>query len=332
MSGELLTVYRGPGQQFTGANLERGATVWNRDTQNGVWISSDRNVKVGYGLLLPPQSSCNWTGKQLFACVDFGVMLPVILQITNDANNLQDPVGIAEAIALVGVPNVFLCDVLGSLTLPANTSQYFDVHQYASLLLHAQNNVAGQAVSMTILWYADVAATFFLTADNLAYGEQPGNIQVDAWEIPIRGAACRIVNNVESLGATDIVLAGTNRPVNGIKQILTTQEPRSFSTGSIAMTAGVTVEMPATDGLGNYSTLNGPIVLFANGAATGSLTGFYTTRAATASQMIYSVGPALPAVPITINHPNIPIRWRFTPSANFGAAIVNLNIVPAGPT
>lgn len=136
MSSDIYQINPGTYQKLTGAALPDGSLVKNMDLVNAVWVSSTAPVTPGVNATrLGPLASYNWVSKQnqnkqLYACVDTGVTIPVQLMVTDDANTLSDPVATAQAINLAGIPNVLVGDFLGNLPMQGG---FISVSGYASV-------------------------------------------------------------------------------------------------------------------------------------------------------------------------------------------------------
>lgn len=326
----------GSGQQLSGAPVSKGASVWNEDLTNTVWISSRREVQPGYGQRLPPQATVDWTGDQLFACLDTGGIAPVTINVSNDVQNLSNPVGIAEAIAIAGIPSTFLTKIVLSANVVVNSdSGALDVSQYASLLMRVINQANGQKITLTIVWYSDAACTLATgIADNFSFGNHPSALMADAWEIPVRGLGLRILNRSQSQGTASVFLQGTNRLVPSIKQILTTVDPRVLGFSNTNCVAGTPIPLVNLDGLGDYTTLNGNVVagLAVTGGETGQLVFFYTEYNCTEGGLGVGAVAAATGAQATFNHPNIPIRWQWIPANTIAGVTLSMILMPAGPT
>ena len=273
----------------------------------------------------------DWTGDQLFACLDSGGVSPVKLNVSNDVQNLSNPVGIADAIALQGIPSTFLTTTLANVSIATNTNLTYNVGSYASLLMRLGNQVAGQKITITLVWYADAACTMLTgVADNFTLGNHPSVTMADAWEIPVRGLGLQVVSRATSQGSVSMFLQGTNRLVPTIKQILTTVTPRTFSFPTVAHNAGDVVPFTNTDGLGDYTTLNGVVEyslgLSANTIGLQYLFTLYNSTEGSANASNASIANGAVG---SFNHPNTPCRWAafIVTTGTIGG---NLTLTPAG--
>lgn len=230
--------------------------------------------------------------------------------------------------------------ITNQLTAPGGAPE-FDVSAYASLLMKLGNTVAGQKVVLTIIWFADAACTIPTgIADNFAVGEHPTVIMIDAWEIPVRGAGVQLFVRTQSTGNASIFLEGTNRLVPSIKQILTTQLPREFTVPAQNLATGTFYPFGNADGLGDYTTLNGPISVSLTisdpGAVTvtGQLVATWCQYNATAGNFVYAAQTATGSGSLVLpmfNHPNIPIRWQWFSQTTSANITLTLTLVPTGP-
>lgn len=241
----------------------------------------------------------------------------------------------------INVQQQFQTTTITTQTAAPGASPSFDVSHYASLLLRLANLVAGQKIVVTILWYADAACTIPTgIADNFTLGEHPSVIMVDAWEIPVRGTGVQLFVRSQSTGSASIFLEGTNRLVPSTKQILTTQLPRSLTVPLQDLATGTTYPFTNADGLGDYTTLNGPISVELTvgdiGAVSvqGQLFATWCQYNAQAGNFVYDsqtfAGSGSKVLPM-FNHPNVPIRWQWFSQSTSANIFLTLELVPTGP-
>jgi hypothetical protein len=96
-----VLVAPGPTPTLLGAQVPQGTTLLNLDTVRGVWLSSSSAVSPSNGIYIGPFGTVQWgTVGPVYACVDAGVTSPVSVAIAPDANNVSNPTGVAEAVAL----------------------------------------------------------------------------------------------------------------------------------------------------------------------------------------------------------------------------------------
>jgi hypothetical protein len=318
-----------------------GALVINTGTAGVVALGTNSAVLPSTGVPLEPGTAVPWiTPGQLWAYLDpTTTSSPVTVYLTsNIAGWTPSPAAIAAAAALAiaaqGIPSVYVAQQLDNIAMPIGYSKIYQVGTYASLLLHLTNEVAGQMISLTFLWYSDAAATQFIAGDQVALGNHPIKTMAGSWEIPVRGVAVKIINNAQSLGKADVIVVGTNRPVGGIKQILTTQMPRVLGFTAQNVTANIPVPLTNLDGLGDYTSLNGQCVagIAVSAGNTGQAVFFYTEFNCTEGGLGVGAVAAANGAQATFNHPNIPVRWQWIPSITTANVTLSLILMPAGPT
>lgn len=151
---------------LSGGPLPAGTTIYNTDTVNSVWLSSARNVTPNNGMELGPLGSAEWSNDQTqaFACVDTGVSADMLLIVSQDLSNVQNPVAIGAAIAakllVTGIPNVLLEDSIVTSPVAVGTYNY-DVSGYASITVYTSNATATLAqydISGNRVWYEDISS------------------------------------------------------------------------------------------------------------------------------------------------------------------------------
>lgn len=304
MTGVRFTVKSGSGQQFTGAPLAQGATVWNVDLVNSVWVSSDRNVFPGNGLLLPAQASCDWTGDQLFACLDTGNSTPVIVQVSDDVQNVTNPVGIAEAIALIGLPSVFQDTLLVNNVVVVNpgTSALFNSTQFGSLIVFVGTSTGQLGFSGYLQFFATglgIKETYFEAVAVV------GSFTNIGFSVPVVGDQFWIVNTGPNPITVNVV--GTNRvlpALSGSQSSLAVQQSAIPFTGGTPIYLGI-----------QYSA--GDITEWSfNVSATGRLTySFYDWQGNLGSQVVAELIAGNLIQQGTVYLPLGVTQWFFTPAA-----------------
>lgn len=315
MSGILFTVRSGAGQQFTGAPLAQGATVWNVDLVNGVWISSDRNVSPGNGLLLPAQASCDWTGSQLFACLDTGNTVSVALQVSDDVQNVSNPVGIAEAIALIGIPSVFVSALILPPTLVSTVTggQTLSIKNFGSVGIYATRTGAAPLPFAGLCTQVDLGVGFgnyknqmFSSTDDVSTAPAVGFIMpvlADTLEVTAPGA----LGNQFTL-----TVIGSNRVIPALQS---SQDDEIFTQSGIATTSGVPIDM------GSMNCGGGLASYFINTSFACRLQYLYYDRSGVLQTFIFAnITPAAVAAgPSTFVVPLGLIRFQIVPSATAAA-------------
>lgn len=214
MSGDTVAVKPGPPQQLSGASLSTGTVIYNNDDTNAVWISSVQAMGVGNGMLLAPLATATWTGKQLWACVDTGVLDPVLLFVSSDVSQVDNPVAVATAVAIAllqsGIPLVLKSEVIFDQTVAAGANVGpIAVDKYAGLYIIC--DVPGPIVSTPIflsLIFEDALGNVIMS-DALAAPQPGGFVGLQRrWYVPVWGPDLILINS----GLTqDITVIGTNR-------------------------------------------------------------------------------------------------------------------------
>lgn len=108
MSGNTYQVQPGPPVQLSGSPIPVGSLVINNDPTDTVWVSTVPTVSPGNGMPIAPLSATNWNplqkGGTFWACVDSGVLTPISITVTDDANTYTNPVGVAQAQSNIAAP------------------------------------------------------------------------------------------------------------------------------------------------------------------------------------------------------------------------------------
>lgn len=121
MSGNTYQVNPGPPQQLSGAPVPVGSLMINQDPLNTVWLSTVPTVSPGNGMPISALSATNWNplqkGGTLWACVDAGVLTPIKVTVTDDANTYTNPVGQANASAAILAPAISAAEFLQGIPL-----------------------------------------------------------------------------------------------------------------------------------------------------------------------------------------------------------------------
>lgn len=207
MAGNVFSVKPGSAQQISGAPLGQNTLIVNLDTANGVWLKSTVDLAPQLGVFLGPAASCTWIGQQLYACVDTGVATTVVLNISNDVSQLDNPVAVAEALAIIGLPNVFLENQIFQGIIAAGAAMTaVNTAQYASLII-TPNTVAPTHEVQLLYQFFDVNG---LTTDFGTIKWFAG-ITADALIIPVKGVKFSLFNLDAVNAAPQITIDGTNR-------------------------------------------------------------------------------------------------------------------------
>lgn len=348
MSGNTYTVQPGAPQQFTGASIPANSVIINTSSKGSIWISSNQSVAPGIGIELNPAASVTWIGKQLWAVLDpnavdiVGNPTPVNFTLTDDISNINDPVAVAEALIIAGVPITYrevllFNDMIGDdPTFPVSTP-LLDVSTYSTIIVAAQNQVAGEPIVIRLDWGDATGISLFYDQFSLGAND-PDASMFDAWIMPCQGATLQIDWNVYVSGANGPValeIFGSNRPAsNETLQVNNTQLPRTALLDTVVANTGV-YRLPFTDSLPNYTTLNGLCevsLIIGDSTFTGVLFFQYTANDGTAQnvEVIHPDG-ITSFYSAMFNHPNVPITWWIESTIDLTALTFFLSVVPAGP-
>lgn len=290
MSADIYQVQPGAYQQLTGAALPDGALIRNLDLTNGVWVSSTPPCLPGVnGTLLGPLASYNWVGKigqnkQLYACVDTGVIVPVSIQVTDDGNTLNDPVGVSIAVSQRGAPNVLVGEVVEAALVNGGP---FDISSYASLMIGLNAGQPGSPSGIPEQCSVRIRQYFAINTDGFTGGQitydkifsmntlRPGPFVLPPYAgqldlaLPVRGPLMR-VDSVAVGGApavhTGIGVYGTNRPVDD--DTVTNNEFTCIVNAGLA--TGVTRNLPVS---GDNTSTPDSFICSGKGFATISMIG-----------------------------------------------------------
>lgn len=271
----------GAPQQMSGASLAKGTTILNSDPLNAVWISSKQFVGPNLGgWKLTPQMSVDWTGAQLWACVDTGVTKNVILDTSDDVVNVSNPVGVAEALLLTGIPNVYQATQLGNTVIGVGVSQVdLPISQYASILMFLFASPSGTAAGVIARITQALSPALLFAIDSFyATAELTNNNGFIALSIPVVGNYLTI-DNAHPTQACQVVTYGTNRPTAsaiskswlGFAQIIGGRVYSIVNGAAVSgsVYGGAIVDYPAGAPIPNQLALNG----LYNVSGTSSLSG-----------------------------------------------------------
>jgi hypothetical protein len=240
--------------------LPTGATIYNTDTANAIWVSSATGVTPGTGIRVGPRGSIQWTtnGAACYACTDTGVSQSVTITVSTDTANPVNPIDVATATATAllaqGIPSVFLGELIESGTnLPAlggpNTYGFLnlDVSRFASIVVYLNPGAIGQ-ISTTC---QDGSGAYNLGSFDFPYTYTAGGGV--SFAIPVTGP---LLDLVLASTATTYVYAvyGSNRSVPANRVFTGTATNKIFRV-SQAFTDGTRVDIPVpftSNGKGVY--------------------------------------------------------------------------------
>lgn len=230
MTNTTVQVPVGNSATMISSGLPAGSTIFNTDTADAVWVSSSPSLTVGAGIQLTALGSATWSGGPVYAICNTGVTSPVLVNLSTDANNYQNPVAIGTAVSQQllnnGVPNVLTGSLISGVTVNAP----FPVGGYGSVSFSI-NITAPSGGYVAITSWADSLATLAIKTDYVqavynwshyfitvpVYGPYM-SIQVGNASIAINAvyASNRVIPNVVSTTSTDFhwdVVNNTSYPV-----------------------------------------------------------------------------------------------------------------------
>lgn len=207
-----VTVDPGPTPTMLLSRMPAGTQIVNLSTTDSIWVSDNPSVTPSIGWELGPQGSLVWQYDQqaAYSCVDTGVVSPVAVTFGNSVSDIQNPVFVAQAMAILGIPNVLVEDALPNVVLAAGaTSAFIDVSRYASLFLG--NNTAASITGWKFQYvfydpnFNQLGLSIFgVPADPSGIG-----FTCPSYQIPVAGKYIKITNN--SASAATLFMTGTNR-------------------------------------------------------------------------------------------------------------------------
>lgn len=317
-------------------NMPAGTQILNLSTSASIWISDNQSITPGQGYELGPQGSCVWQyDKQAcYACVDTGVLAPVNVTFGNSVSDIQNPVFVAEALAILGIPNVLLTDVLipfGTSIAAGGVLSVPGISKYASLLVYAFANNTNTTMIVQgaqLVTPGNIGVdTFYLTQlapDGVHAPAGAFNPTATAL-IPVSGQTLQL-NNLDLGNAINIIVIGSNRPVTGPRRVLSgnAMTPRSL----INATNTNAVFLTAFDGgisqLPDWTSYNGPISVCLNPGVQGILYLAYRSILNGFNIPLFTVTAALVNVQtiLTIQHPFVNCNWLWITA---GGAITPVN-------
>lgn len=224
---------------------------------------------------------------------------------------------------------VFTSDLIGLNTaftgnaLAAGAFIDLSTAVYASLVV-----VMNSAVQQVLQFDWHQATTVGGIGDTVQFTDYLTNIDVAVtpeWLVPVRGGSVRVTN--KSAGAVNLVVYGSGRQSDVVTQLGPTSLARSFQFNG-AYTAGVVVVLPALDGLGNASQLNGQIYMrFASSSIVG-LVGFRYLNQNGAVRDVY-VGTVVAGGNFfgIISQPACPVWWIVLPNTTAASTGFSLDLI-----
>lgn len=141
--------------------LAVGATLYNTDTVNAVWVANNPGVSPTSGIRIGPLGSLQWTTDKApcYACLDTGVNVAVPITVSTDTANPVNPADVATATATAllnqGIPNVLTGEMIYGDQLPMSAVTYGD---YCTVPI----TFADSGVYMNLSGYASVMLAIYV--------------------------------------------------------------------------------------------------------------------------------------------------------------------------
>jgi hypothetical protein len=201
MADQNAVITPGPPILIT-SGLAGGATVYNHDTQDAIWVGVTPDVSPGNGSKVGALGSVVWSQNgPIYAVVDTGVTTPVSVTLSTSTTNPVDPVAVGSAVAAqllaTGVPSV----LTGAPVPYNNTGSIINVSNYAAITVGVLVMAPGK---LTYQFTSD-AAGFQITASRTLVVAVAGYIYFNA---PVNGPYFQIS---ATGGLNNLSIYGTNR-------------------------------------------------------------------------------------------------------------------------
>jgi len=325
-----VTIKPGAAQQVL-QNVPENSLLINTSSTSAIWIGQATNTAPGVGTRIGPLGSVSWTakkGSQLYASVDTGVLTSVNLTVSPNLTNPDNPIDVAVALAGIGVPSVFLSDVLVNDVL--NPPGPIDVHSYASLII-TLDNIDGTSPLVGTYSFSDSAGNFvdfgLLTADIVNTGIVP------AWSIPV---VAQDFTFTPAAGSNlRVTLIGTNRALpKGM--LYDFKNPLIVLQGTLAANAASGTTVDLLDALGTdlpispCTGLNGSVLYqwqSTGGNITGDLSMFWRDENGTERSVIAFQNFSTTIARQQSGHPFGFVKWKFKSNALNGATPLTLQLI-----
>lgn len=222
MAGNTYSVRPGAPQQITGAPLSTDTVIVNNDPSGfSVWLGSDITVSPGNGIELTPGATATWTGKQLWGCVDVGVITPINITVSSDVSQIDNPVAVATAVAIAllesGIPSVFVSvPIFASVPIAAGSSTAItDCSQYSELDVVVVHDpfLVTEPISGTITFFDAQQLTVRSIPFMADVSTTAGRVIAQcSFSTPAYGPFFRVnINGTAGTNDTKVSVTGTNR-------------------------------------------------------------------------------------------------------------------------
>lgn len=193
------------------SQMPAGTQIVNNDLTNSVWISENQSLTPGIGYELGAQGSCTWQydGQPAYAILDTSATGPVNLTFGNSVSDITNPLFVAEALAIKGIPSVLVEDDLGSFTFPGLYPAGIgpiDVSKYATLgISSASSSINGVDI---IVQFSDHSGKQLFIGTVAEIGRVGDPAVMPPFSVPVLGP---FVQFFTTLNAGSFSLTGTNR-------------------------------------------------------------------------------------------------------------------------
>jgi hypothetical protein len=336
MSGTTVAIKKGNAStQVSGAPLTAHTTLRNTDPNNAVWLSSSPAVTPNNGMKLGPLGSLQWVANALcWGCVDTGVVSDVLLNYSDDVDQVNDPLAIAIATSTEllanGIPNVLISTpLLTDVTINAGTSSTaLPTSQFASLIITALDMSSLGRFLLQLDWGGGIIELLSSVNDPLALAANSRSFVTSV------KSSSLTIKNLSGTDNTKVSVTGTNRVTSDTAHHLTKiGQPRQFSLNN--PTNGVAVQFVESSGAGgigvNITEYNGPIWFRLASAAIGGLLGMkWLNLGGTNAELISyvaTVGNGQSFFGPMVMPPNACVTWWYLATAT-GGTTVSLDLIP----
>lgn len=207
MTTTQVSVPTGTSATLISSGFPSGNVIYNTDSKNTVWVSSNPSVAAGQGTPVAPLGSVTWSASTaVYAVVDKGVTSPVVLTLSTDATNVDNPVAVGTAVAAEllsqGVPSVLVGANISGIV----NAQPFGVSGYASVA----GTIDVPAAGYILIQYMDPTLSVVLFQKYYTFA---GSYTQWPFSLPVYGPEMIIsyVGAGGGGGPLSVSLYGTNR-------------------------------------------------------------------------------------------------------------------------
>lgn len=214
------------------SQMPAGTQIVNNDLTNSVWISENQSTTPGNGFELGAQGSCTWQyDKQpAYAILDTAATGPVSVTFGNSVSNITNPLFVAEALAIKGIPNVLVEDDLGVFTMPFGP---IDVSKYATVFFQTSAGASSEDINWS---FTDANGNTLGIGQVGVRGDGIHSTITIPFSIPVTGPFLGMASSLQPNKTVHLTATNreTDRPIN---QWITTNTAQladtdTFSAGS----------------------------------------------------------------------------------------------------